>query len=29
MFNQHGDEVLRMEGWGMFKRRTPLPSDGL
>ena len=29
MFNQHGDEVLRMEGWGMFRRRTPLPSDGL
>ncbi|NDC61472.1 MAG: MaoC family dehydratase [Betaproteobacteria bacterium] len=27
MFNQHGDEVLRMEAWGMFKRRpsaTPI-----
>jgi acyl dehydratase len=22
MFNQHGDQVLRMEGWGMFKRRV-------
>jgi acyl dehydratase len=21
MFNQHGDQVLHMEGWGMFKRR--------
>ena len=23
MFNQHGDQVLHMEGWGMFRRRTP------
>ena len=21
MFNQHGDKVLHMEGWGMFKRQ--------
>jgi hypothetical protein len=21
MFNQHGDQVLHMEGWGMFRRR--------
>jgi acyl dehydratase len=21
MFNQHGDKVLQMEGWGMFRRR--------
>ena len=23
MFNQHGDKVLIMDGWGMFRRRTP------
>ena len=23
MFNQHGDQVLHMEGWGMFRRRHP------
>ncbi len=23
MFNQHGDKVLQMEGWGMFRRRHP------
>jgi acyl dehydratase len=23
MFNQHGDKVLEMEGYGMFGRRTP------
>ena len=23
MFNQHGDKVLQMDGWGMFRRRTP------
>jgi acyl dehydratase len=23
MFNQHGDKVLVMEGWSMFRRRTP------
>ena len=26
---QDGNKVLTMEGWGMFKRRTPLSSDGL
>jgi acyl dehydratase len=25
MFNQHGDTVLTMEGWGMFRRR-PAPA---
>ena len=24
MFNQNGDKVLHMDGWGMFRRRTPL-----
>jgi acyl dehydratase len=23
MFNQHGEKVLHMEGWGMFRRRHP------
>ncbi len=23
MFNQDGEQVLHMEGWGMFRRRTP------
>ena len=23
MFNQNGDKVLLMDGWGMFRRRTP------
>ena len=23
MFNQRGDQVLHMEGWGMFRRRVP------
>jgi acyl dehydratase len=23
MFNQHGDQVLHMEGYGMFRRRFP------
>ena len=23
MFNQHGDKVLHMEGWGMFRRHHP------
>jgi hypothetical protein len=23
MFNQHGDKVLHMEGYGMFRRRVP------
>lgn len=26
MHNQHGDKVLHMEGWGMFRRRHPAPS---
>jgi len=25
MFNQHGDAVLRMEGYGMFRLRSPEP----
>jgi len=27
MQNQHGDKVLHMEGWGMFRRRTPAPAS--
>jgi acyl dehydratase len=27
MFNQHGDKVLHMEGWGMFRRRTPAAAN--
>jgi acyl dehydratase len=27
MFNQHGDKVLHMEGWGMFRRRHPAPPE--
>ena len=23
MFNQHGDQVLLMDGYGMFRRREP------
>ncbi|MEW6694275.1 MAG: MaoC family dehydratase [Pseudomonadota bacterium] len=23
LFNQHGEKVLHMEGWGMFRRREP------
>lgn len=26
MFNQHGEQVLMMDGWGMFRRRTPVGS---
>ncbi|MEK9951656.1 MAG: MaoC family dehydratase [Curvibacter sp.] len=26
MRNQHGEQVLHMEGWGMFRRRTPASS---
>ncbi len=26
MFNQDGDKVLHMEGYGMFRRRTPDPT---
>jgi hypothetical protein len=27
MFNQHGEKVLHMEGWGMFRRRTPATTN--
>jgi acyl dehydratase len=27
MFNQHGDKVLHMEGYGMFKRRQPASDE--
>ena len=27
MHNQHGDLVLHMEGWGMFRRRHPAQED--
>ena len=27
MSNQHGEMVLRMEGWSMFRRRRPEPTD--
>ncbi|MCA3238827.1 MAG: MaoC family dehydratase [Curvibacter sp.] len=27
MHNQHGDQVLHMEGWGMFRRRTPATTQ--
>ena len=27
MFNQHGDRVLHMEGWGMFRRRQPATPE--
>ena len=27
MFNQHGDKVLHMEGWGMFRRRHTAPTE--
>ena len=27
MFNQHGDPVLHMEGWAMFRRRTPASDN--
>lgn len=27
MHNQHGDSVLHMEGWGMFRRRHPATTD--
>lgn len=26
MYNQRGEQVLHMEGWGMFRRRTPAPA---
>ena len=28
MFNQHGEQVLLMDGYGMFRRRTPAPASG-
>ena len=29
MFNQHGEQVLMMDGYGMFRRRTPgTPTPG-
>lgn len=27
MFNQHGEQVLLMDGYGMFRRRTPAVAD--
>jgi acyl dehydratase len=27
MFNQHGEKVLQMEGYGMFGRRTPATAE--
>jgi acyl dehydratase len=27
MFNQHGEQVLQMEGYGMFRRRHPASAD--
>ena len=27
MFNQHSDKVLHMEGWAMFRRRTPASDN--
>jgi acyl dehydratase len=29
LFNQRGDKVFEMEGWGMFGRRTPATPDEL
>ncbi len=29
MHNQHGDMVLSMEGWGMFRRRHPALDQGI
>ena len=28
MFNQHGEQVLLMDGYGMFRRRAPAAADG-
>jgi acyl dehydratase len=28
MFNQRGDQVLHMEGWGMFRRRHAAAAAG-
>lgn len=27
MFNQHGEQVLMMDGYGMFRRRTPARTE--
>jgi len=27
LFNQHGEKVLQMEGWGMFRRRHPATPE--
>ena len=27
MHNQHGEQVLHMEGWGMFRRRRPAETS--
>lgn len=29
MFNQRGEQVLQMEGWGMFRRREPATQQEL
>jgi acyl dehydratase len=29
MFNQHGEQVLQMEGWGMFRRRHAATAEEL
>jgi acyl dehydratase len=29
MFNQHGDKVLEMDGYGMFRRREPATAEEL
>ena len=29
VFNQHGDKVLEMEGYGMFRRRHPATPEEL
>ena len=28
LFNQHGEVVMTMSGWGMFGRRHVAPADG-
>jgi len=27
LFNQDGDKVLQMDGWGMFRRRHPATPE--
>ena len=29
LYNQHGEKVLEMEGYGMFRRRTPATAEEL